>query len=241
MGGHEEWFAPGGGMEAIDGFISPRGARAISAVLSAQAARGVVGNIAEIGTFYGKTFIGLVMAANPGETILGIDIYPDEMQRRLSASLEGRLPTEINFYPRLLKADSKTISRQHWRDLLQNKPARFVHVDGDHTHAAVLNDIKLAASFLADDAVVVVDDFLHDWYPDVTEGVLEALKAVRGLRPVAVIPRSGPLISGGTKLLCATPGTVDLYRDLMARTFPELRVREARVCGQPTISFINED
>lgn len=241
MGGHEEWFAPGGGKDAIDGFISPRGARAISAVLSSQAARGVGGNIAEIGTFYGKTFIGLVMAANSGETILGVDIYPDEMQRRLSGSLAGRLPEDIDFYPRLLKADSRTISRQRWRDLLQNKPARFVHVDGDHTHAAVLNDVKLAASFLADDAVVMVDDFLHDWYPDVTEGVLEALKAVRGLRPVAVIPRSSSLLGGGTKLLCTTSGTVDLYKNLMTQTFSELRVREALLCGQPVISFINED
>jgi predicted O-methyltransferase YrrM len=241
MAGHEEWFAPGGGKEAIDGFISPRGARAISAILAHQATAGHTGNLAEIGTFYGKTFIGLAFAANPGEIVLGLDIYPDEMQRRLSSSLDARLPGEIDFHPRLVKADSATVSKQAWRDLLQQKAARFVHVDGDHTGAAVLNDIKLATSLLTPEAVVVVDDFLHDWYPDVTDGVLEALRVVRSIRPVAVIPRTGALIGGGTKLVCAAPGVVGAYRTLMRETFSELRVREGKISGFPVLSFINED
>lgn len=237
---HEAWFAPTGGMTKVQGFISPRAARAISAILTHQQDRKLVGSLAEIGAFCGKTMVGMALAGNPGERVIGIDIFPDDMAQRLFNTLKMALPVETGAKVQLVKIDSTTLEPIDWMKLLA-QPARFVHIDGDHTYNAVLSDLQLAGSYLAAEAVVVIDDFLHDWYPDVTEGVLNGLRVAKNLRPVAVIPRSGSLMNGGTKLICATPGAVDDYLALMKATFPELKGNSVRIAGHPAFAFFNYD
>ena len=237
---HEDWFAVGGGAEKIQGFISARAARAITAILTDQKERGVLGSLAEIGAYNGKTFIGMALAARPQESVLGLDIFPGSMVEDLTANLKALLPTENPANVRLIKTDSTKLATVDWIRLL-GAPVRFAHIDGDHTRDAVLSDMSLVSSHLAEEAVVVIDDYLHDWFPDVTEGVIDGLKISKNLRPVAVIPRSGPLMKGGTKLVCATPKAWAGCRDLMIKTFPEVSRREFTLAGHPAFTLVNND
>ncbi|MDP2009238.1 MAG: class I SAM-dependent methyltransferase [Phenylobacterium sp.] len=240
MSGHEEWFAPDGGMAAVKGFISPRSAQAISAILTHQMQTPIQGALAEIGTFLGKTFIGLALAAKPGEHVVGLDIFEADVGEKLVASLRRVLPGDRASHVRVAKRDSTTVTPAEWMRLL-GSPARFVHIDGDHTYEAVLSDIQLATTFLADGAIVVLDDFMHEWYPDVSEGIIDALRVSKNLFPVAVIPRTGSVMGGGTKLVCTTPGAVDDCFRLLQAALPGTTFRDCRIAGKPAWAFFNYD
>jgi predicted O-methyltransferase YrrM len=78
-----EWFSAGSGIDRVQGFITPRSVRAIKSILEHQDQASIGGSIAEIGTFRGKTFIGLAAATREGERVVGIDIFPDDVQQSL--------------------------------------------------------------------------------------------------------------------------------------------------------------
>jgi hypothetical protein len=140
----------------------------------------------------------------------------------------------------LAKRDSSSLEFWEWARLIGEK-ARFVHVDGNHTNLAVRYDIMLSASHISTGGVVLIDDFLHDWYPDVTEGIIDALKMIPNIAPVAVIPRSGKLLSGGTKLLCVERSSIEAYRNLIVSEFSELRPRRIMLAGATVTAFMNAD
>lgn len=238
MPGHADWFA--GGMESVQGFISPRAALVISELLTSQFASPLHGALAEIGTFRGKTFIGMAMAAKPGEKVVGLDIFEGDVGESLVASLKRALPGDAGSHVRVAKRDSTTLTPAEWMQLL-GSPARFVHIDGDHTYEAVLSDIQLASTYLVDGGAVLIDDFMHEWYPDVTEGILDALRVSKNLHPVAVIPRTGSVEGGGTKLLCATPGAVGAYEGVVARALKGHTGRRCRIAGRQAWAFFNRD
>ncbi|MFM8940263.1 MAG: hypothetical protein ACKOEY_09735, partial [Phenylobacterium sp.] len=106
---------------------------------------------------------------------------------------------------------------------------------------AVRYDVMLAASHLNEGGIVLIDDFLHDWYPDVTEGIIDALRLIPNIVPVAVIPRSGDLLKGGTKLVCAEKASSEIYRNLLISEFSEIRPRKFSVAGSVVTGFMNID
>lgn len=235
-----EWFSSGSGIDRVQGFITPRSVRAIRCILEHQEKSAITGSIAEIGTYRGKTFIGLAAATREGERVVGVDIFPDDVQQSLVNSAGEFLNEEQKKRIFLVKRDSSTLEFWEWSRIL-NAKARFVHVDGNHTNLAVRYDIMLAASHLSMGGVVLIDDFLHDWYPDVTEGILDALRVVPNIVPVAVIPRSGLLMNGGTKLLCVERSSVEDYRNLMISEFSEIRARRITLAGSVVTVFMNAD
>lgn len=236
---HEQWFAPHGPMQEVQGFIAPRSAAVISAILSYQKSAGLRGALAEIGVYYGKTLIGMALAAQEGECVLGFDIFPNDTKAQVVETLRTTLPSDYSARVVLSTADSTKISAPEWIEALK-QPARFIHIDGDHTYRAVINDLLLADAYLADGGVVVIDDFLHEWYPDVTEGIFDALRVVRNIRPVAVIARADRLLEGGNKLVCCTPSAVETYTALIRATFPGMKFRNTPIAGHPAISMITQ-
>ena len=233
---HIAWFAPDGGADFVDGYLTPNAAQALCVLLSAQLDHGIAGNLAEIGVFCGKTFLGLAEASREGERVLGVDIFEGAIEETFKVNA-AVLDPAIGARVRTLKTDTLALQTRDWIDALGG-PARFVHIDGGHTRAHVVNDLQLASSFLADRALVVLDDFLHDWYPDLTEGIVDGLKASRNLVPLAIIPRDTPIRDGGSKLVCTTRDGVDFYRDLLvkkyvARDTPMRRFLETDVFSFP--------
>jgi predicted O-methyltransferase YrrM len=235
-----EWFSAGSSIDRVQGFITPRSVRAVRSILAHQDQASIGGSIAEIGTFRGKTFIGLAAATREGERVVGIDIFPDDVQKSLIDSAKEFLSEDQLKRIVLAKRDSSSLEFWEWAKLIGEK-ARFVHVDGNHTNLAVRYDIMLAASHISKGGIVLIDDFLHDWYPDVTEGIIDALKVIPNIAPVAVIPRSGKLLNGGTKLLCVERSSIEDYRSLMVSEFSELRPRRIMLAGAAVTTFMNAD
>lgn len=230
---HEQWFARD--HRVVPGFLTPASARTLAALLSDQLERGIVGNLAEIGTYKGKTFIGMAKASRANERVVGFDIFPADVEQGFFAALK-LLTADQQRRVTAVRHDTLTLPIERWMARLE-QPARFVHIDGDHTRQAILADMALAGSFLCEDALVVLDDFAHDWYPDLTEGIIDALRASRNIVPVAVIPRSGPSVDGGTKLVCATKPSADHYRSLLRRLFADYAPAVRTLVGHEVLIF----
>ena len=156
-----EWFSAGSGIDRVQGFITPRSVRAIMCILGHQEKAQISGSIAEIGTFRGKTFIGLAAASRDGERVVGVDIFPDDVQQSLLRSAAEFLSEEQRKRIVLVKRDSSTLDYCDWSTILGEK-SRFVHVDGNHTIKAVRYDIMLSSSHLCVGGIVLIDDSLHD-------------------------------------------------------------------------------
>ena len=235
-----EWFSAGSGIDRVQGFITPRSVRAIRCILGHQEKAQISGSIAEIGTFRGKTFIGLAAASRDGERVVGVDIFPDDVQQSLLRSAAEFLSEEQIKRIVLVNRDSSTLDYCEWSTILGEK-SRFVHVDGNHTIKAVRYDIMLSSSHLCVGGIVLIDDFLHDWYPDVTEGIIDALRILPNIVPVAVITRGENLLNGGTKLICAERSSANFYRNLILSEFSEMRPREISLAGSNVVCFMNID
>lgn len=231
---HESWFRPGGN-DAVPGFLTDASARAVAALLSHQLDHGIKGNLAEIGTYKGKTFVGLMKAAREEEIVVGFDLFPQDVETGFRAAVALLSPTQQARVVAVRK-DTLELTTLEWMGHLR-QPARFVHIDGGHGRAAIVSDLQIAAAFLTPRALVVLDDFLHDWYPDLTEGMIEGLRASRNLVPVAVIPRLGPPQGGGSKLVCATRDGADEYRTMLGALFQDKRPSMRRLAGGDVLTF----
>lgn len=51
----------------------------------------------------------------------------------------------------------------------------MIHIDGAHTEKAVTDDLAFAERHLADDGVIVVDDYRHFWFPGVASALYRSL------------------------------------------------------------------
>jgi hypothetical protein len=230
---HERWFE--GEHGAVPGFLTPASARAVSLLLSDQLRREVRGSLVEIGTYKGKTFVGLVKASRADERVVGLDLFPAEVEQGFRAALT-LLSSDQQRRVSVIRQDTRLLPVARWIQLL-GQAARFIHIDGGHGRDAVLADLALTGAYLAEDALVVLDDFLHDWYPDLTEGIIDGLRASRSIVPVAIIPRSGPSRDGGTKLVCSTPRSALHYRTLLQQVFASAAPSIRTLAGSEVLTF----
>jgi hypothetical protein len=80
---------------------------------------------------------------------------------------------------------------------------RWVHVDGQHSHDAVMSDLYLATDAVSQNGVVVVDDFFNIGSACVTNAVFDFLGRERH--------RARMFLCGYNKAYLATPQFLGLY------------------------------
>src|SRR5262245_35295119 len=66
---------------------------------------------------------------------------------------------------------------------------RFVHIDGEHSRAALSKDLELATAVLAAEGVIVLDDMLHPGYPTLMVAVHEYLERHPEMCVLCIIDR----------------------------------------------------
>lgn len=47
----------------------------------------------------------------------------------------------------------------------------LIHIDGEHSESAVWADLHLAETYLADQGIIVVDDYKHFWFPGIASAL----------------------------------------------------------------------
>ncbi|RYE85623.1 MAG: hypothetical protein EOP19_09050, partial [Hyphomicrobiales bacterium] len=170
--------------------------------------------------FEGRFFIALAHALEPGELALGIDIFEwpnPQVKDRFEANClkhgiaPGRRVT--------IKADAGAMSPAELIGHAGGDTLRFIHIDGEHSRAALGKDLALATACLAEGGLIVLDDMLHPGYPTLMVAVQDYLTANPGIVPLCIIDRE--TIVGATKFVLCQRDWFERYQAAMLTIFKE--------------------
>jgi len=187
------------------------------------------GDVAEIGLWYGKYFFLLSLLCREGEKATGVDSFvhaadPVEHERQFRQFLQDSVSG--NKHVSVLKEDSQTLTPRDL-DPDNEKKIRIFSVDGDHTCAGALHDLKLAAETICQGGVIILDDYYNPTCPGVTEAYFrfDVMYREYNLRPFAYI---------ANKLFITHDSHAQQYYDLF---FTELKNNEDIPFGQQALDF----
>ncbi len=166
-------------------------------LLDQQTAAGTTGDILELGVYLGRSAVLLGSRLRPGETFTVCDLFDssapdDENAAEMAMSYRKTLTRqafEANYLafhdqlPEVIQAPTSALADGR----VKAGSCRFVHVDASHLYEHVVGDIEVARAALAEDGLVVLDDYRSPHTPGVAAAVWSAV-ATLGLRPVCLTP-----------------------------------------------------
>jgi predicted O-methyltransferase YrrM len=192
------------GYVTVVGMSSRFAAAICCGLLRIQTELGTKGPVVEIGPFEGRFFIALAHALAPGEVALGIDLFdwpnPEVIDRFQANCRKHGVPDGKRV---VWKADSRTMKPDELQAKLDGKRPRLVHIDGEHSRAALTRDLELATAVLAPEGVIVLDDMLHPGYPTLMVAVHEYLGRHPEMCVLAIIDRE-TVVAASKFMLCRT-------------------------------------
>ncbi|HEX5432011.1 MAG TPA: class I SAM-dependent methyltransferase [Bryobacteraceae bacterium] len=163
----------------VPGYIGEREFRALAMLFAGAPGPGAV---VEIGSFKGKSTVGLAaLSAHYGLAPI-VSIDPHNAPSATDPDLEGSSFDEFLSALRQAGVDGQVEAhRALSRDVARgwNRPIRFLWIDGDHTYAGAKLDFDLFAPFLTDGAVVALHDTLHEFEGPIRVFVEEILRSDR--------------------------------------------------------------
>ena len=228
------------GYAKVKGMSSRFAAAICGHLIRLQSEHGVAGDMVEIGTFEGRFFIAMALGLTADEHALGIDRFdwPDDRVRvRLLENCKamGLAPDRIEAW----QQDSRAVAPVELRRRVNGHGARFIHIDGDHTHEALAHDLELAHAALNERGVIALDDMLHPGYPTLITTVVDYLTRHPEMRVMCIIDRED--ISAAAKFLICRTDVADFYeRDLM-QSFARFHFEPgARMMGHVTLVLTPE-
>ncbi len=147
------------------------------------------------------------MRSLAGETALGIDLFDwpnPEVADRFEANCakHGVPPGRYMAW----KADSRAMAPAELLAKLEGRRPRFVHIDGEHSRAALTKDLELATAVLAPEGVIVLDDMLHPGYPTLMVAVHEYLQRHPEMCVLCIIDRE-TVVAATKFVLCRATGS----------------------------------
>jgi len=169
-------------MGSVPGWFLEVDAHVFVGMDSVQHARGIHGDLLEIGVYYGKSAILLGYCVRPGEHLVVCDVfeelgdlpeesvaehntYHSELRQAEFRRQYRRFHSEL---PEVIAAPSTSLDR----DRLAGR-FRFIHIDGGHAYEVVREDILTARRLLGKGGVVVFDDWSQPHCPGVALAVWE--------------------------------------------------------------------
>jgi hypothetical protein len=192
------------GYLSVVGMSSQFAAAICCGLLRIQTEHGVAGPVVEIGAFEGRFFIALAKALAPGETALGIDIFDwpnPQVKDRFEANCDKHgVPAAQR---QAWKADSRVMKPDELSAKLGTKPARFIHIDGEHSRKVLTGDLELATAVLDPAGIIVLDDMLHPGYPTLMVAVHHYLARHPEMCVLAIIDRES-IVAATKFVLCRT-------------------------------------
>ena len=150
-------------VRAAPGFLTEREARFLILAAGCAPGRGV---ILEIGSFKGKSTVGLATVASRYGLGRVVTVDPHTAPAATDPDLGGQTSSYDDFLRTLRTTGLEGAVEAHRafsRDLAQgwNRPIRLLWIDGDHTYAGAKQDIDLFRPHLARGAIVALHDVLH--------------------------------------------------------------------------------
>ncbi len=189
------------GISTIKGMSSTISAQVVALLIEAQTESGINGPVMEIGVFEGRMFVLMALASEPGEKLFALDTFrhPDDHQiDRFRANLD-RFGIDKS---RVIEKKGSSIDHGPWK-LRQEMgvPARFIHIDGDHSYNGVMHDLMISHKCMSDSAIICMDDVMHPYYPGLTLAVHDYLRANPSLAVFAVVDRAS-IVAASKYMIC---------------------------------------
>lgn len=152
-------------IEQIPGWLDRGEADVFADVLTRQSEAGIVGDILEIGVFWGRSAAVEAQFLQPGEHLVLVDVFENGCgsEEGVWENLQMVLPD--------LDRDIVEFWVMRSQDFPRDRQFRFIYVDGGHTEADALADLRLGEDVLQDQGVMVVDDYGGTEWPGVTAAV----------------------------------------------------------------------
>jgi hypothetical protein len=155
-------------MNLVRGWLDAEDAMAIIALDAAQKRLEVIGSIAEVGVYCGRTLALLSLLTRWGENAIGIDSFDigraSESETRAAISLYGH--------------EANTILRVHDSRATSVLPdCRIIHIDGSHEYEACRADLTDYSRWIGDGGVMVIDDYFTRDHLGVAAATLDFLNA----------------------------------------------------------------
>jgi len=191
----------GSGIPAVDAYLdesfdkvigmSSRFAAGICCgLMRIQSELGVTGPVVELGAFEGRFFIALAKALKDGELALGIDTFEWPDAKVIDRFEANCVHQGVSAEKRITwKADSNKITAEELLAKLDGEKVRLIHVDGEHTQAALTKDLELATAVIRDGGAIVLDDMLHPGYPTLMVAVQAYLDRHPEMTVLCIIDR----------------------------------------------------
>jgi predicted O-methyltransferase YrrM len=145
---------------SIEGWFKEGAIATWDSLLAHQTALDVRGNLMEIGVAKGKSAALMALRSRAEETCVFIDLAI----RRQAIDVIETIRTENNVWLQDASQNVRTDARIGSRA----GTFRWIHVDGEHSGRAVLNDLDIAGRALSPEGVICLDDFMSPAYPQVT-------------------------------------------------------------------------
>jgi hypothetical protein len=205
-------------MDGVHGWLQPEAARCIVCLHDAQRRNGIRGSVAEIGVHHGKLFILLCLLRNEDEIAVGYDLFGQQDQN-IDNSGKGslgilrdnlRAANVGTSNVKLITANSLELTGARvLRD--SGSPVRLFSIDGGHTADITRNDLSIAADAIADDGVIILDDFFNEAWPGVATGTAHFLRDNPGmLVPFAIL--------GNKVFFARTDAVADAFRRILSQS-----------------------
>lgn len=192
-------------MKRVEGWLHPLTAEIIAAVGQAQLGNGLDGAVGEIGVHHGKLWLVLDHLARDGDARFAIDVFENEELNVDGSGKGDRARFEANRAAygarhgtvRIIARSSDEVRPEELSGAVG--PVRLFSIDGGHTDALTLNDLRLAEAVLAPGGAVFLDDVFNPMWPGVVTGLAHYVLGGGGLVPVAICPGKVVLAHPGTR------------------------------------------
>jgi hypothetical protein len=149
----------------VEGYIGDREFRALCMLAAAAPPGGVT---VEIGSFKGKSTVGVASIAEAYNLGPVISIDPHNQPAETDPDLPATGTSFDDFQSAIQTAGLQSrveAHRAHSREVAVgwNRPIRLLWIDGDHTYRGAKLDFDLFTPFLIDGAIVAFHDTLHEF------------------------------------------------------------------------------
>mgnify|MGYP001101715402 FL=1 len=170
------------GINAIDGMLNK--SAAVIAAVCAQIVkyRGVEFSFIEIGVYKGKFFALIAKATDDNCLLYGVDPFILENQSidMVYSILHNHIKHNRIKLIKAMSNEHELISRNITCNIM------MAHIDGSHKEDDVYNDLKYITELIADDGVIILDDFFHKSHLGVTSATFRFLIENQNIKPFLV-------------------------------------------------------
>lgn len=141
--------------------------------------KNIRGNILEIGTYQGKSFIPLSFLLRNDEQIVGVDTFSikqninDGIYFNPITSIKNNLKQIYkenikNLNHKLRRADSKNLKSYDYLKYLDNNlNYRIISIDANHSYEYVRHDLEQSKDIIMKGGYIICDDYGLSEFPDV--------------------------------------------------------------------------